>query len=62
VSQHSSGRDPSSAEDPNLSVAGARQRRGPFWMEEPRWFWMLAAVVFALGLVLFLLAVGFDRP
>jgi hypothetical protein len=31
-------------------------------MEEPRWFWMLAAVVFALGLVLFLLAVGFDRP
>lgn len=48
--------------DPNSSVGGARQRKGPFWMEEPHWFWALAAITFLLGLALFLLAVGFDRP
>jgi hypothetical protein len=31
-------------------------------MEEPRWFWLLACITFLLGLVLFLVAVGFDRP
>lgn len=50
------------SEDPNSSVGGARQRWGPFWIEEPRWFWALASLTFLLGLVLFLLAVGFDRP
>lgn len=62
VSQQSFGGNPPSPEDPNLSVAGARQRKGPFWMEEPRWFWLLACITFLLGLVLFLVAVGFDRP
>lgn len=51
-----------SSQDPNVSVGGARQRRGPFWLEEPRWYWGLATVTFLLGLALFLLAVGFDRP
>lgn len=62
VSQHRPGGDPSLAEDPNRCVAGARQRRGPFWIEEPSWFWAVAAATFLLGLVLFLVAVGFDRP
>ncbi|MGA7171994.1 MAG: hypothetical protein WCB86_06325 [Candidatus Dormiibacterota bacterium] len=48
--------------DPNTSVAGAHQRRGPFWMEEPHWFWVLAVAIFLLGAALFLVAVGFDRP
>lgn len=48
--------------DPNRAVGGANQRKGPFWMEEPRWFWALASFTFLLGLILFLIAVGFDRP
>jgi hypothetical protein len=43
-------------------VGGARQRRGPFWIDEPRWYWVLAGLTFLLGAALFLLAVGFDRP
>jgi len=43
-------------------VAGARQRWGPFWIDEPRWYWGLAILTVLVGLVLFLLAVGFDRP
>lgn len=62
VSQESPGGKSVPADDPNLSVAGARQRRGPFWMEEPHWFWLLSLLVFGAGLVLFLVAVGFDRP
>jgi hypothetical protein len=50
------------AQDPNSSAGGAHQRWGPFWIEEPRWFWALAGLTFVLGLILFLLAVGFDRP
>lgn len=50
------------SQDPNSSVAGARQRWGPFWIDEPRWYWALAILTFLVGLVLFLLAVGFDRP
>ncbi|MGB6772144.1 MAG: hypothetical protein WBF51_09120 [Candidatus Dormiibacterota bacterium] len=52
-------RDP---QDPNSSVAGARQRWGPFWIDEPRWYWALAILTLLVGLALFLLAVGFDRP
>lgn len=48
--------------DPNRSVGGAHQRKGPFWLEEPHWFWALAGFTFLLGLVLFLVAMGFDRP
>ncbi|MGH7640418.1 MAG: hypothetical protein ACREOL_05860 [Candidatus Dormibacteria bacterium] len=48
--------------DPNRSIGGAHQRRAGFWLEEPRWFWLAATLTFALGLALFLLAVGFDRP
>ena len=48
--------------DPNTSVGGAHQRLGPFWMEEPRWFWVVATITFLLGVALFLVAVGFDRP
>ncbi|MGC1184600.1 MAG: hypothetical protein WBA31_05530 [Candidatus Dormiibacterota bacterium] len=62
MSQAHPGGKSAPADDPNLSIAGARQRRGPFWMEEPRWFWLLSLLVFGLGLVLFLVAVGFDRP
>lgn len=50
------------SQDPNASVAGARQRWGPFWIEEPRWYWALAILTLLVGLLLFLLAVGFDRP
>jgi len=62
VSQQRSGGEPAPAEDPNLCVGGARQRRGPFWIDEPRWYWVLAGLTFLLGAALFLLAVGFDRP
>jgi hypothetical protein len=31
-------------------------------MEEPRWFWVVATITFLLGVALFLVAVGFDRP
>lgn len=62
VSRYLPGVAPPPADDPNLSVAGARQRRGPFWLEEPRWFWVLALLTFLLGLSLFLVALGFDRP
>jgi hypothetical protein len=50
------------SQDPNSSVAGARQRWGPFWIDEPRWYWALAILTFLVGLILFLLAVGFDHP
>ncbi|HVC23592.1 MAG TPA: hypothetical protein VNH82_09245 [Candidatus Dormibacteraeota bacterium] len=48
--------------DPNLSTGGARQRKGPFWIDEPGWYWVLATLIFLLGAALFLVAVGFDRP
>ncbi len=50
------------SDDPNASVAGARQRKGPFWLEEPAWFRLVAIGTLVLGLALFLVAVGFDRP
>ncbi|MGH7609984.1 MAG: hypothetical protein ACREOD_08660 [Candidatus Dormibacteria bacterium] len=53
---------PDPGADPNRTQGGARQRRGPFWLEEPGWFWALAALTFAAGAILFLVAVGFDRP
>ncbi|HEY6538808.1 MAG TPA: hypothetical protein VI138_07215 [Candidatus Dormibacteraeota bacterium] len=62
MSQQSPGGARPPGDDPNLSVDGARQRRGPFWIEEPRWFWALTALVLVLGLALFLIAVAFDRP
>jgi hypothetical protein len=62
VSQHPGSGPPPADDDPNLSIAGARQRKGPFWIEEPRWFWAAAALVFGLGVLLFLVALGFDRP
>lgn len=62
MSQPRSGASPTTTDDPNLSVAGARQRKGPFWLEEPSWFWILASITFVAGLALFLVAVGFDRP
>lgn len=40
----------------------AGRRRGPFWIDEPSWFWALAGLALLLGLVLFLVAVGFDPP
>ncbi len=54
--------EPDRVQDPNRSVDGARQRWGRFWIEEPRWYWALALAIFLLGLLVFLLAVGFDRP
>ncbi|MGC2191533.1 MAG: hypothetical protein WA751_04295 [Candidatus Dormiibacterota bacterium] len=62
MSQQRAGGNPPPGDDPNRSIAGARQRRGPFWVEEPGWFWVLASLTFLLGLALFLVAVGFDRP
>jgi hypothetical protein len=49
-------------EDPNSSTGGARQRWGPFWIEEPAWYWLVAActLVVALGALALLLA--FDHP
>ncbi len=54
--------EPSPAEDPNRTYAGARQRLGPFWIEEPAWFWAVAIAVFLVGLGLFVLAVFSDLP
>ncbi|MGH7642628.1 MAG: hypothetical protein ACRENX_06380 [Candidatus Dormibacteria bacterium] len=51
-----------SSPDQNRSVGGARQRKGPFWLEEPGWFWAIAILVLVMGLGFFLVAVGFDPP
>jgi hypothetical protein len=48
--------------DPNRTVAGARQRLGPFWIEEPRWYWLLFALILLVAVALFGLALGFDHP
>ncbi len=48
--------------DPNRTVGGARQRLGPFWIDEPRWFWVVEGVTLLLAIALFALAIGFDHP
>ncbi|NNM97128.1 MAG: hypothetical protein HKL89_05935 [Candidatus Dormibacteraeota bacterium] len=49
-------------EDPNRSGRGARQRVGPFWIDEPHWFWAVEALTLLLAIVLFAVALGFDHP
>ncbi len=49
-------------DDPNRSVGGARRRLGPFWIEEPAWFWAAWAVLVVAGVALFVLAMSFDHP
>ncbi len=41
---------------------GARQRRGPFWIDEPSWFWVTWVAVVILAVALFALALSFDHP
>ncbi|HUY55742.1 MAG TPA: hypothetical protein VMV23_11370 [Candidatus Nanopelagicaceae bacterium] len=53
------GRD---GEDPNRTSRGARQRVGPFWIDEPHWFWAVEALTLVLAIALFALALGFDHP
>lgn len=53
---------PGDQEDPNRTSGGARQRLGPFWIDEPHWFWAVEALTLLLAIVLFALAVGFDHP
>lgn len=50
------------AVDPNSSEGGARQRWGPFWLEEPSWYWLLAGLVTAVGVAAFALLLVFDHP
>ncbi|MHB1526335.1 MAG: hypothetical protein ACYDEA_11035 [Candidatus Dormibacteria bacterium] len=49
-------------DDPNRTVRGARQRFGPFWIDEPRWFWVVEGVTLLLAITLLALAIGFDHP
>ncbi len=49
-------------QDPNRSRRGAHQRVGPFWIEEPIWFWAAALGVVVLGAVLLALAILGDPP
>jgi hypothetical protein len=53
---------PAELDDPNRSAHGARRRRGPFWIDEPSWFWVTWAVLVILGVALFALAMSFDHP
>lgn len=53
---------PAQPDDPNRTAHGARRRQGPFWIDEPSWFWVVWAVVVLLGVALFALAVSFDHP
>lgn len=53
---------PGRAVDPNSSEGGARQRLGPFWLEEPSWYWLLAGLVIAVGVAAFALLLVFDHP
>jgi len=48
--------------DPNSSRHGARQRIGPFWIDEPHWFWAAEALILLLAIALFAVALGFDHP
>ncbi|MHB1501466.1 MAG: hypothetical protein ACYCYK_09950 [Candidatus Dormibacteria bacterium] len=57
-----SGGQPGPSEEPNRTVRGARQRRGPFWIDEPSWFWVAWLAVVILGVALFALALSFDHP
>jgi hypothetical protein len=54
--------DAGGKDDPNRTIAGARQRLGPFWIEEPRWYWLLYALMLLVAIALFGLALGFDHP
>ncbi len=53
---------PAQPDDPNRTAHGARRRQGPFWIDEPSWFWVVWAVVVLLGVALFALAMSFDHP
>ncbi len=53
---------PPAGEDPNSSTRGARQRWGPFWIEEPSWYWVVAALTLAAGLGALALLLVFDHP
>lgn len=57
-----SGNGASGGEDPNTTRAGARQRWGPFWIEEPSWYWWASAAVLLVAVVLFALLLAFDHP
>lgn len=48
--------------DQNRTVQGARQRIGPFWIDEPFWYWVAWAATLLVAVGLFLLAIWFDRP
>lgn len=43
-------------------LRGARQRVGPFWIDEPHWFWAVEALTLLVAIALFALAIGFDHP
>ncbi len=49
-------------EDPNTTRHGARQRWGPFWIEEPSWYWWAASATLLLGIALFAVLLVFDHP
>lgn len=38
------------------------RRVGPFWIEEPFWYWLAWGLTLALAVALLLLALGFDHP
>ncbi|MHB8393279.1 MAG: hypothetical protein ACYDC5_01975 [Candidatus Dormibacteria bacterium] len=56
------GQPPPDSQDPNRSVHGARRRSGPFWIDEPSWYWLVWVAALVLAVALFLLALGFDHP
>jgi hypothetical protein len=62
VTRPAAGEEAGGEEDPNRTVGGARQRVGPFWIEEPRWYWLLFALILLVAIALFGLALGFDHP
>ncbi|HVA22007.1 MAG TPA: hypothetical protein VNN74_07930 [Candidatus Micrarchaeia archaeon] len=49
-------------DDPNQSRGGRYRRVGPFWIEEPAWFWALSALVLLLGALALTLAILHDPP
>lgn len=50
------------ASDHNRTVNGARQRVGPFWIDEPSWYWLVWTATLLVAVGLFILAIWFDRP
>ena len=52
----------SDPQDPNRSRGGRNRRVGPFWIEEPAWFWAAAVLILLIGALALALAILGDPP